>query len=221
MSAPDGISGLLIRQSVRELLRKQVLQGRLRDGESVSPIELAAELGISATPLREAMIELTRDGYFEARPRRGFAVRLMTASEAADLYATMADLEALVISRTPPHAEDLTRMERINFEMSGAQDGLTVHRLDFTWHDVMISRNGNAVLREMISLTRQRVERYEVAYFRLIDSVKHSTSQHAEIVSAFREGDIDRARQLVGENWRCGFDRLGPLLEARPPRPDQ
>src|ERR1700694_4505406 len=85
-------------------LRDRILTGALRPGALLSPAELASALHGSATPAREALIELTLEGRVESRPALGFRVRELTVREAQELYPLIWTLEGLALRSAPPSA---------------------------------------------------------------------------------------------------------------------
>jgi DNA-binding FadR family transcriptional regulator len=93
------------RSSVRRELQERILSGALPPGTTIVPAEAAREFEVSATPMREALIELVRDGLLDNRANYGFTVRPLSAVEVNELYPLVWTLEALAI-RTPLPSAD-------------------------------------------------------------------------------------------------------------------
>lgn len=211
------------RAEIAGVLRDQILSGRLRPGAPLSPADLANSLSASATPTREALIELALEGLVDSRPARGFAVRELSAEEVSDLYPVIWTLEGLALRTSPPSAETLAKLSGLNAQIRRAANPRRIWELDAQWHELLISRCKNHELRSSLMRLRQRVYRYEDAYFRHSGAMPVSVDQHAAIISALRKGAVARAIHLLEENWRTGPKFLVPWLErltnpGTPPR---
>jgi DNA-binding GntR family transcriptional regulator len=197
----------------------QVISGQLATGRIISPVDLAAELGVSPTPVREAFIELVRDGFLENLPRRGFVVRQLSADEAAELYPLGWTLEGLAIRSAPPRIETLDQLDAINSRMAQATTPPETHTLDREWHETLVSDYRNNTLHELLTLVRTRLRRYEVAYFRHGGSVPASVDQHAAISGSLRRGQISAALDQLRANWMIGLPLVSSWLENRVEEP--
>jgi DNA-binding GntR family transcriptional regulator len=204
-----------IRDLARIHILDQVIGGQLPTGKIISPVDLASHLGVSPTPVREAFIELVRDGFLENLPRRGFVVRQLSAEEAAELYPLGWTLEGLAIRSAPPRAATLDRLDAVNSQMAGATAPLEIHTLDREWHEMLVSEYRNRTLHELLILVRTRLRRYEVAYFRHGGSVPASADQHAAISASLRRGQISAALDQLKANWMIGLPLVSGWLERQ------
>ena len=203
------------RALVRRFIAEQVREGRLGPGDKLSPAALAGELGVSATPLREALIELVRDGYLENRSQYGFTVRPLRATEVRELYPIIAALEVLAVRLQTFATETLDELDRINGLFSKATKPGEVSALDSLWHATLVARAENETLHEMLGILKTRVSRYEEAYIRYSGALPASARQHRAITRALRSGDIAAAEQTLEDNWLAGIRFLVPWLESR------
>ncbi|HEY8164421.1 MAG TPA: GntR family transcriptional regulator [Gemmatimonadaceae bacterium] len=210
-----GLDVAPIRDLARLHVLDKVIAGLLPSGKIISPVDLASDLGVSPTPVREAFIELVRDGFLENIPRRGFAVRRLAAKEAAELYPIGWTLEGLAIRSTPPKQATLDRLDAINAKMAEAQAPLEIHRLDCEWHDTVVSDYSGDTLRELLSIVRNRLRRYEAAYFRHGGTVPASVDQHAAIARFLRRGEVAPALEALRANWMIGLPLLSAWLDSR------
>lgn len=208
-----------IRATVRRDIAQRVLDGLLAPGTQIQPATLAADYGVSATPVREALIELVHDGFLENRARRGFCVRPLTADEVEELYPLIWSLEALAVRSTTPDRTRLDELDRINARLGAATDPRVVHRLDDEWHRLLVAASPNATLHELLHVLKRRVSRYEDAYMRHAGSIGQSVDHHAAITAALRSGDVDRATATLEANWRIGLEFLVPWLRESAPAP--
>jgi DNA-binding GntR family transcriptional regulator len=204
------------RAAVRERVIQRIVDGFWEAGGGINLASVASELAVSATPLREALIELERDGFVETFPGRGFFVRRYDPAEIAEIYPLIWTLEVLALrSSPPPGAALLRRLHQINLELRNAATApARALELDTLWHATLLEQCSNATLIEILKSLKQRARRYEFSYMKE-SGHKISTEHHAGIVRALRAGDLDRAAALLEENWRIGPRFLLPWLAAR------
>lgn len=212
----DAIIRLPVRAAVRSCVIDRIVRGTLPAGRAINLAALAAELNVSPTPLREALIELERDGFVECSQGRGFIVHPWSAAEIQDLYVLIPELEVLGLRGTPPpDSVRLKRLEAINAELHGEHDPASAIELDALWHATLLAGCSNQTLLELLRGLKQRAQRYEFA-FRQESGHRISSAQHAGIVRALRKQDLDRALGLLRENWNIGPRFLLPWLNKRP-----
>jgi DNA-binding GntR family transcriptional regulator len=207
-----------IRSEIRQILRDQVVTGELPANVALSPVELANGFGISATPIREALIELVRDGLLDNMPNRGFMVRPLSVGEVRELYPLIWTLEVLAVRTSPPDAARLEELVRINRAFAAATDIVKRKALDAQWHECLVGGYTNRTLHEQLAALRVRVQRYEIAYLRTAPRSKKSAQQHEAIIRALRNREVAAATKLLQANWEQGIDVLLPWLAARQQR---
>jgi DNA-binding GntR family transcriptional regulator len=214
------MSDAIVRQPVRAAVRERVIQrivnGSFAAGGGINLAAVASELAVSATPLREALIELERDGFVSTSPGRGFFVRPYDPREVAELYPLIWTLEVLGLRSSPaPGATTLRRLQQINSELRGAaSDPVRALELDTLWHGTLLEQCPNATLIEILRSLKQRAQRYEFAYMKE-SGHRISSEHHAGILRALRAGNLDQAAALLEENWRIGPRFLLPWLKTR------
>jgi DNA-binding GntR family transcriptional regulator len=210
----------IIRQPVRTAVRERVIQrivdGLLPAGGAINLASLAAELAVSATPLREALIELERDGFVGSSPGRGFFVRPFESGEVQQIYPLIWTLEALALRSTPaPDGRKLRRLQDINAELKAeAGNPARALQLDTQWHDALLEGCPNELLLELLKGLKQRAQRYEFAFMKE-SGESISIQQHTSVLRALKANDLTGAAQLLEENWQIGPRFLVPWLEAR------
>jgi DNA-binding GntR family transcriptional regulator len=206
----DAIVRLPVRSAVRDRVMDRIVRGALPCGSAINLASLAAELAVSPTPLREALIELERDGFVESSQHRGFFVKPYTAAEVQDLYPLIAELEALGLKSAPP--ADTARLEKINAELAAAADPARAIELDTLWHNTLLAGCPNETLLTLLRGLKQRARRYEFAFLKETGH-KVSTEHHSGIVRALRKKNVNRACDLLRENWNIGPRFLLPWLK--------
>ncbi|MDN5795528.1 MAG: GntR family transcriptional regulator [Intrasporangium sp.] len=195
----------LLRDHAYESLRDAIVEGTLEPGERLRDSELEGWLGVSRTPIREALLRLERARLVVATPGRATIVAPVDLESTIDSQQVAAAMHELAARLATPllAGEDLARLEEANARFAGALDRADVPSAiaaDDHFHQVFVARCGNAVVPEVLERVvpvLRRVERMRFASFAGRDSV----DQHAAIISAARAGDAERAAQLSLENW--------------------
>ncbi|TDD19713.1 GntR family transcriptional regulator [Nonomuraea diastatica] len=190
-----------LRAAVYQRVVSLVTAGELKPGQAVTEAELSRTLGVSRTPVREALLRLEAEGVLDSTPARGFTVRPLRPAEAAEIYPILATLERLAVSTSPARALDLAALRTIDAELLAASDPAQRWRLDTAFHDTIVSACPNASLRTLIHALRVRIARYELAFMRDGDRESHAAPLHEQILAAFGDADLARAADLVGRNW--------------------
>jgi DNA-binding GntR family transcriptional regulator len=187
-----------------------VQRGELAPGTRVSDAALAGRLGVSRTPVREALLRLAREGVLDADTGRGFRVRRLDRAELRDVGAILAELEplALRLAQELP-AERLERLGEIarQLEQTRGDIGRAVE-LDEAWHQLLLEGCPNRRLLELIATLRQVPQRYVYAYLREAGRVSLSTLHHTRLLAALRSGDREAAAGLLERRWRRGIEEM-------------
>jgi DNA-binding GntR family transcriptional regulator len=201
-----------LRRDIAEHITGHIVDGRLPAAARINEVRLAAELGVSRTPLREALVELADRGLLVTEPRRGFRVPPLDLDEARKLYPLVGELEALALRWTPP--QDLLglldRLEQQAEQMEAALEGggdLSVP--DDNWHGLLLSACANTHLMRLIVQTKPLLKRYDVLYFGGPERAQRSLDEHRRILAAIRAHDLNEAARQLTQNWVNGAACLG------------
>ena len=205
------ISAQPIRLQVRAILRNQLINGDFRPSSIISPADLAKQLEVSQTPVREALIELARDGFLTNEPNRGFVVQPLELSEAAEIYPLLWALETMALREAPPGADRLDRLVQINTEYTVAE-GQKLVELDQKWHTELLGECRNQTLLSLIENLRWRACRYEVGFLKRSRWSPQAPVQHHAMILALRRADVNRAAELLELNWKIGLE----LVSSKP-----
>lgn len=201
-------------QVYREILQ-QINQGQLPPGIRVRDTTLAGQLGVSRTPVREALLRLAREGVLDADMGRGFSVCRLDPQEMQETGAILSALECLALQscgEIPP--DRLVRLSEIDREL--AQTRGDVDRciaLDEDWHRTLLEGCPNQRLRDIISTLWQVPRRYMRAYLLDAGRVSLSTQHHARIIEALRRNDRETAGERFRYHWQRGIEELGAWIE--------
>ncbi|MEV6647032.1 GntR family transcriptional regulator [Amycolatopsis sp. NPDC051371] len=201
-----------LRSDLIEEITTRVLDGRLAAGARVNEVHLARELGVSRTPLREALIGLADRGLLVSAPGRGFLVPPFDPDEARRLYPLVAELEALALRWTSPLelAGLPDALDAVADEMAMALDrGDDLSEVDERWHALLLSRCPNPHLLRLIGQTKPLLKRYESCYFGGAARAGESIGEHRRIAAALRDGDLPAASAVLVRNWVKALAYLG------------
>lgn len=205
-----------ISESLVVLLRKMIVEGTLPAGERVNEVHLAKNLGVSRTPLREALGRLVAEGAMTIVPRYGYYVCPLTLDEFEQIYQIrpILDPEALRLAGIPS-ARRLDRLDEINRKIIEATEAEEIISLDDLWHLELLAECPNRVLVDLIEQNIRRTRRYELALMRERQNVRHASDEHNQIVSALRAGNLDAACDALRRNMQSGFEPIASWLKAR------
>jgi len=198
-----------LREQVRTLLLDWLLRGELAAGSNISESRLAERLGISRTPLREALHKLEYEGFLSSEPGKGFSVRPLDPGTAEDLYRTSGTLESLALgSAGIPDESLLCELEEIDEKRrvsAEEHDGERAVRADDRWHRRLVSGCRNDVLLEILDLVKTRLIRYEHLFADDPDRMGVTGLQeHAGIIARLRAGKLGEARALLEAHFERG-----------------
>lgn len=204
-SSPARAARSLLRDDVYRQLRDAIVDGTLAPGESLRDGELAEWLGVSRTPVREALLRLAESGLVVARPGRSTEVAVVEEGPlrgARDVVAAMHELAARVaVPRLS--SEQIEAMRAANERFAAAieaGDADAAVTADDAFHDVLIAAAGNAALSAVLERYTPVLRRAEVLRFLSVDRFS-SADRHARLIELCAAGDADRAAALAFQTW--------------------
>ena len=197
-------------------LRNMIVDGRLPAGVRVNEVQLSQQLGVSRTPLREALASLTREGALTSVPRIGTFVRPLTLEEFEQIYPIrpLLDPEALRLAGLPSR-QRMERLRMINDQIQSATDADAIIGLDDDWHLELIAGCPNRVLVELIEQFIWRTRRYEIALMRDRENVLVASADHKAIMAALRKRDLEAACAALRTNLQTGYEAIASWLRDR------
>lgn len=196
-----------LREQVYAHLRKEIQQGRLEPGSTINIDRLSRELGISKTPLKEAIIKLESEGFINFLPRRGVQVRALTRQELQDYYEIIGCLESGVVYavfdklRSSAH---IKQMQQSNSEQSVALKKREYDRyyfLNLEFHDIFLNLSENRTLRDLVVPMKKRLYDFpRQKYWE--DWEKVNLEEHAKFIGCIENGDRHGAAAVIrDEHW--------------------
>lgn len=207
---------LALRDRVRTVLEERLVTGELPPGQRLREEELSQELGVSRTPLREALLELERVGLVESELARGFMAVPLRLREARELYPVVAALETHALSTVNPQliALDISRMEALNHRMVTAATQRERVDLDMSFHETLVSSCGNRHLLQLLSTQKLLLRRYHYHYAKYMEVDSQSPLEHTAILAALQERNTAKAAEALLRNWHSGWERLLAVAES-------
>lgn len=199
------ISASTLADQVYSALRGRIVHREIGPGEFIREQEVSQALGVSRTPVREALGRLASEGFVERIPHRGFRVPEESVDDLLDLYPIVAELEVLAAKNALRRldAGDLHMLRDVQSRFKDA-----VHRddppagieLNRQFHHLLLRRSGNRKLAELLDDLRSRILRLELWSFAHINQREASVEQHEHILDAIEQGAFDRALELLRQD---------------------
>jgi DNA-binding GntR family transcriptional regulator len=211
----EKIERFALRDIVHRKLLERIVRGQLPPGSRVKDTGLSAELQVSRTPVREALLRLVKEGFLENLVGRGFMVRPLTGREVEEIYPIIWRLETLALKKIKKlSAQRISQLKTINREMSQLQsDFISLIELDQQWHNVLLSGCTNQRLMSMIEDLKSIAFRYEYAFMQDMDLVKTSMEEHNAVLVAITQKGINAAEPLLEAHWEFTMKTLLKKLQ--------
>ena len=212
---------LPLRDVVFNTLRNAILTGELQPGERLMEIKLADKLGVSRTPIREAIRKLELEGLVVNTPRKGAEVANISAEDLHDVLEVRCTLEALAIDLACEKMTDETLAEladNINtLKNAMSTDAATeVASTDVGFHDIIYKSTGNKRLIQILGNLREQMYRYRLEYIKDHDSWNRILTEHTDIYECIKKRDKESATKAIlthidnqeaGIRVKMGFDK--------------
>lgn len=201
----EPITSVALYQQVANRLRKRIYQRELKPGERIDEKRLCDELGISRTPLREALKVLDADGLVILLPRRGCFVAELSQQELSELFPVMAVLEGLIAKEAVHHynsAElaELEDMHTILEETAAAGDVDGYYETNFVFHQKVQELSRNRYLQRVARDLRKLLYLARHQQLKKPGRLEESLQEHRRIMQAFRARDAELAEQATREH---------------------
>jgi len=194
-----------LRELVLDAIRDAIINGSLQPRERLMEIQMAEELGVSRTPIREALRKLELEGFIVMVPRKGAYVADLSFKDIADVFEIRAALEGLAAGLAAERIteEELEEMERLLVEKMEAIANYDIPRLvevDTLFHELMYKASRNERLGAIISNLREQIQRLRKTSLSYPGRMKDSLNEHKKIAEAIQSRDVQLARQLAQEH---------------------
>ena len=193
---------LPLRDVVFNTLRQAILKGEFQPGERLMEIQLAQRLGVSRTPIREAIRKLELEGLVVMIPRKGAEVAKITEKNMRDVLEVRLALEKLAIELacqriTDEEIKQLEISSQQFYQTTVSKDLLTMAQADERFHDVIYNATKNKRLIQMLNNLREQMYRYRIEYIKDIETHEGLVKEHEDILQALREKNLEAASAMI------------------------
>ena len=194
-----------LREIVYEELKRQIMVGEIAPGTRMMEVELAEEMGVSRTPVREAIRKLEKEGLVTIEPRRGAYASDISAKDMVDILEVRQDLEGMAAGIAAQKITDEGRIELENIarkykDSVDREDIEEIIKNDEAFHKYIGSLSGNKTLIKMVSQVQELALRFRYIYYEDFSRFKNQPSEHQAIVDAIAGGDVAGARKYAEEH---------------------
>jgi DNA-binding GntR family transcriptional regulator len=206
MSLDRPVSRRLLSEEVFLRLRDSIVRGKLAPGARVKDSELAERLGLSRTPVREALARLVDIGLVEAKPGVYTRVTTLNRRDVERALAVFRCLDQLAVETAVPRMtlHDLELMRRANrdFERAVAANDITkALAADDRYHTVAVTVADNPVLSRMIEQLLPQIHRILYRKFSTLLGGRNTVEHHGRLIDVYASRDIQAAAELSGQHW--------------------
>ena len=194
-----------LRELVFEVLREAIISGQLAPGERLMEIQLAEELGVSRTPVREAIRKLELEELVLMVPRKGAYVASLSMKDVVEVFEIRGALEGLAAALAAERIteEELERLQRQlvkSAEMIGNADLQGMVEADTGFHQILYQASRNERLAQIINNLREQIQRFRQTSLSYPGRMKIALEEHREIVDAVSARDPEMARKLAQDH---------------------
>ena len=197
-------------------MRSSIVEGRLSPDSRLDEVSLSQRMGVSRTPLREALIALQEEGLVKSLPNRGFVVVPADVALVREVYPILGALERLAIGLGATRlVEAVPDLEDLNDRLAEETETAAQYMLDMAFHDRLVRDCGNERLLRLIEVHRAQARRFDGAHRRGTADREGSCAEHRRMIEAITDRRFTDVQQLLEEHWRRGEDVVIGWLESR------
>ncbi len=194
-----------LREMVFESLREAIIQGLLRPGERLMELQLADDLGVSRTPVREAIRKLELEGFVVMVPRRGAYVAGITDKDITDVFEVRAALESLAAGLAAERIteEEMERLERSVVQISEIAQSADLNALvqeDAEFHEIIYRASRNKRLTQILTNLQEQIQRFRLTTLSRPGRTREALEEHRQLVEAISERNAELAQRLAWEH---------------------
>ena len=190
-----------LREIVYEELKRQILVGEIAPGTRMMEVELAEDMGVSRTPVREAIRKLEKEGLVTIEPRRGAYASDISIKDMVDVLEVRQMLEGMAASMVTEE-EKLDFVEANSAYKNAVKKGNIeeIIRYDELFHQLIVSYSGNKTLNQLLSQVQELALRFRYIYYDDFSRYENMPVEHEEIEEAIISGDTQKAKVVAEEH---------------------
>lgn len=202
---------------LREAIEEDIATGKLAPGAHLDEAQLAAQFGVSRTPVREALNLLAGEGLVESRPRRGTVVAALSPDRLVEMFEVMGELEAMCarLAARRMGAAEQAELEAAHEACRAALDAADPDAYFYAnerFHHLIYAGSQNRFLAEQAGALHRKLRPYRRLQLRVRNRIGRSFDEHAEIVAAIRAGDAEGVVARMREHVVVQGERFSDLL---------
>lgn len=211
---------LPLRDVVFNTLRQAILKGELKPGERLMEIQLANKLGVSRTPIREAIRKLELEGLVLMIPRKGAEVADITEKSLRDVLEVRKALEELAVQLacekiTEAEIEELKKAAEDFKKILKSNDVTQIAEADVHFHDIIYMATDNQKLIQLLSNLREQMYRYRVEYLKRESAYPKLIAEHEEIIYFIQEKNKTQAAEMVSRHIDNQVDAVMAVIRNK------
>lgn len=212
MKSMKTLQRTFVRDEAYVLLRDWIIKGKLVPSQRLRDKELAEKLGVSRTPIREALLKLEDEGFVQTKPNSSTIVSPIDTN-IEHLYSIIWTLEGLALEQafgniTPSDIERMVNFNEKMLKALKAQHPLGAVEADIDFHSVYIDLSNNEELKQIIQGIKQKLKRVDLHYFEKFKSGLQSYQEHKKIITALKKKDLKLSLKALLTNWKESFSRI-------------
>ena len=202
---------------IREKLENQIVTGEFPPGTRLDEVKLAQQFGVSRTPIREVLNQLSTAGLVEQRPKRGAFVASPSLEKLVEMFETMAELEAVCgrLAARRMIDEECELLRQVHESCGRAAesgDPDLYYAENAKFHEVIYNGCHNRFLTDEVRRIRRRLQAYRRLQLRVRNRIKDSYAEHSEIVESILAGDDQRAEAALRNHIMVQGERFNQLV---------
>lgn len=213
MEETENLERISIREKAYLILRNWIVKGKLAPSQKLKDKELADKLGVSRTPIREALLRLEDEGLVQTKPSNSTQVSPIDIHSASNLYSIVSTLEGLALKQAfnTINDENIQAMQEANEKLLHAlqnNEPFLAVEADNDFHSVYLIAAKNPDLCQMLSIVKQKISRLKIYYFNEVKNSLLSYQEHLAIIEALQKKQLLEALEAVENNWKAGHLRI-------------
>lgn len=194
-----------LREIVYEELKRRIMTGKITPHTRMMEVDLAEDMGVSRTPVREAIRKLEKEGLVTIEPRKGAYASDISTEDMVNVLTVREELEALAagIAASRITGEQISRMEHLTdlyAQAIEANDTAAIIDYDEQFHQAIVAVTDNRTLIQFVSNLQELVLRFRYLYYEDFSRYRNMPEEHHHIIDALKSGDEKRASEVVREH---------------------
>ena len=198
-----------LRERIYAHLREAIIRNYFPPGHRIFEKEIAERFNVSITPVREALLQLSIEGFVEIKSYKDIIVREISLKEIGEIYDVQAVLEGLAGKLAVPNMDEehLSKMEKLIKKMSDYFESNKVNKfyeVNEKIHELYIKQSGSQLIYDLVSHLnlRKKMFRYRVTFLSEKEVMEKALEDHKNILKAFLSRDQENVERLIREHWR-------------------